>query len=67
MQIEHITDFDRKNLLEPGWAGELSPAELSYIKGQLKQCPLLKRRWGFRPSARRFSDKRVRDVAKNGL
>jgi hypothetical protein len=67
MHIEELSDFDKKNLLEPEWAGELSPLELSYVKGQLKQSASLRRQWGFRPSGKRFSDKRVRDVAKNGL
>lgn len=52
MQILHITDFDKKNLLEPGWAGELNSAEQSYIKAELKQSPRLKGRWGIRPSVR---------------
>ncbi len=57
----------RENLLEPGWAGELDPVELAYIKSQLRQSSLLRRRWGFRPSAKRLSEKRIRAVAKDGL
>ena len=44
--------FYRKRLLEPGWAGELSPDELAYIKAELRQSASLRRRWGFRPSAK---------------
>lgn len=57
----------KKNLLEPRWAGELDPDELACIKSSLRQSPSLKRRWGFRPSARRFNDNHIRAVAMNGL
>jgi hypothetical protein len=62
-----LLDFYKQKLLEPGWAGELSPSEFTYIKSQLKQSPSLKRRWGFRPSARRLSETRLREIARNGL
>ena len=62
-----LFDFYKKKLLEPGWAGELNPDEFTYIKSQLKQSPSLRRRWGFRPSARRLSESRIRDIARNGL
>jgi len=63
----NFLEFYRKKLLQPGWAGELSPDEFAYVKSQLRQSPSLKRRWGFRPSARRFSESRIRVVARNGL
>jgi len=59
-------EFDREKLIEPGWAGELNPDEFAYIKSQLRQSPSLKRRWGFRPSARRFSENYIRTVARDG-
>jgi len=59
--------FYMKKLLEPGWAGELSPEELAYIKRQLKQSPSLKRRWGFRPSAKRFPENKIRVIARDGI
>ena len=62
-----LLDFDRRKLIEPGWAGELSPDEFAYVKCQLRQSPSLKRRWGFRPSAKRFSESHIRAVARNGL
>lgn len=62
-----LLSFYRKKLLDPGWAGELSPDELAHIKSQLKQSASLKRRWGFRPSARRFLEANIRAVARNGL
>ena len=57
----------KKKLLIPGWAGELKPDELKYIKSQLRVSPSLKRRWGFKPSARRLSEKRIRAVAIDSL
>jgi hypothetical protein len=62
-----LLGFYKRKLLEPGWAGELSPDELAYIKSQLRQSPSLKRRWGFKPSAKRLSESRIRSVARNGL
>ena len=57
----------KKKLLQPGWAGELPPYEFAYVKSGLVQSPSLKRRWGFRRSAKRFSEARIRAVARNGL
>jgi hypothetical protein len=62
-----LLGFYKKKLLEPGWAGELSPDELAYIKSQLRQSASLRRRWGFKPSAKRFSESRIRSAARNGL
>jgi len=62
-----LLKFYKKKLLEPGWAGELKPYELAYIKSQLRLSPSLRRRWGFRPSAKRFSEKHIRAVARDGL
>ena len=62
-----LNDFYARNLLEPEWAGELDRAELAYIKSQLKQSPALRRRWGFRPSAKRLSEAKIRAVAMNGI
>ncbi|MDD5094388.1 MAG: hypothetical protein PHV74_08430 [Dehalococcoidia bacterium] len=53
-------------LLQAGWGGEISSEELAYIRAQLRQSPSLKRRWGFRPSAKRLSETRVRAVAREG-
>jgi len=65
--FDELSKFYKENLLEPGWAGELSRVELAYIKSELQKSPSLRRRWGFRPSAKRFSERRIRDVAMNGL
>jgi len=60
-------EFYKEKLLEPGWAGELDDVELEYIKSHLRQSPSLRRRWGFRPSARRFSESHIRAVAMDGV
>ena len=62
-----LLKFYEEGLLEPGWAGELDDVELEYIKSELRKSPSLRRRWGFRPSAKRFSESRIRDVAMNGV
>jgi hypothetical protein len=62
-----LLEFYNSNLLEPGWAGELAPYELACIKSELKKSPKFRRCWGFRPSAKRISEKRIREVARNGL
>ncbi len=59
--------FYQKKPLEPGWVGEPDPDELAYIKSHLQQSPSLRRRWGFRPSAGRFSESSIRAVARDGL
>jgi hypothetical protein len=60
-----VQSLYREKLLEPGWAGELSPAELAYIKSELKKSPSLRRRWGFRPTAKRFSERQIRAIARD--
>ena len=60
-------EFYKRKLLEPGWAGELSPDELAYIKSELRKSPTLRRKWGFRPSLKRLSGDRIRAVARNCL
>jgi hypothetical protein len=62
-----LLEFYKQKLLEPGWAGELDPDELAYIKSQLRRSPSLRRRWGFRPSAKRLSEERIKAVARNGF
>lgn len=62
-----LLELFKEKLLEPGWAGELDAVEFEYIKSQLKQSPSLRRRWGFRPSAKRLSESRIRDVAMYGV
>ena len=62
-----LLELYKEKLLEAGWAGELDDVELEYIKSELQKSPSLRRKWGFRPSAKRFSESRIRDVAMNGV
>lgn len=62
-----LLSFYQRKLLEPRWAGELSPDEFAYTKSQLQQSSSLRRRWGFRPSAKRLPESRIRAVAREGL
>jgi hypothetical protein len=57
----------KEDLLIPGWAGELTSAEFLYVKSQLKESASLRRIWGFRPSAKRLPEKRIRHIARCGL
>ena len=72
LEQQHVNDPEilklyQENLIEPGWAGELDDDELAYIKSQLRKSPSLRRRWGFRPTAKRLSESHIRDVAMNGV
>ena len=62
-----LLKFYKEKLLIPGWAGEIKPFELDYIKSQLRASPSLKRRWGFKPRAKRLPKKRIRAIARDGL
>jgi hypothetical protein len=58
-----LLEYYKESLLEPGWAGELDNVEFAYVKSELAKSRSLKQRWGFRPSARRLSEGRIRAVA----
>jgi len=62
-----LLEYYKKNLLEPGWAGDLDNVEFAYIRSELTKSRPLKRRWGFRPSARRLSESQIRAVAMYGV
>ena len=62
-----LLKFYQEKLLVPGWAGELDRCEITYIRKQLLKSPKLKRCWGFKPSAKRLCEDRIRTVARNGL
>ena len=62
-----LLDRYKEELLVPGWAGVLAPYEFNYIKSELRKFPSLRRRWGFRPTAKRLSESRIRQVAMHGL
>jgi hypothetical protein len=57
----------REGLLIPGWARVLAPYEFNYIKSELRKSHSLRRKWGFRPSAKRLSESGIRHVAMRGL
>jgi hypothetical protein len=65
--FEPVLTSRKSRLLKPGWAGELSPDEFAYIKTELQQSSSLRRRWGFRPTAKRLSESRIREIAREGL
>ena len=56
-----VKKFLNPMILAPGWAGDLSPEELAYIKRTLKRNPELRLLWGFR--SRGISDDAIRKVA----
>ena len=62
-----LLELYKEKLLEPGWAGDLDHVELEYIKSRLRESATLRRRWGFRPSAKRLSEQRIRAVAMDGV
>lgn len=62
-----LHDLYAQKLLEPDWGGQLDRYEIAYIKSQLRLSPSPRRRWGFRPSARRLSTTRIQAVAMYGL
>lgn len=59
--------YSDSRLLEPGFAGELSQDEFKYLKSELRKSASLRRKWGFRPSAKRLNENRIRTVARDGL
>lgn len=62
-----LHDLYATKLLEPGWAGDLDKAELAYVRARLGESPSLRRRWGFRPSAKRLSTAHIRRAAMYGV
>ena len=62
-----LLEFYKEGLLEPGWGGDLDDVELEYVASELSKDPSLRRRWGFRPSAKRLSKSRIRAVAMYGV
>ena len=66
MSAQEQYSSDRR-LLEPGYAGEVTPDEFRHVKSELQRSSSLRRKWGFRPSAKRLSEKHIRAVARDGL
>ena len=57
---------DKRKLLIPGWAGELSREELSYIKSKLKADRQLRAKWGMGRGKGRMSEAKIYQVAIDG-
>lgn len=53
-------------LLEPGYAGDLTPEELAYVQAKLLEDSALAFWWGFKPSAKRRPEEAIRRVAMKG-
>ncbi len=57
-------------VLDPGWAGELSDAEVAYIQQELKRSKRLWRRWGYLGAMLKgvtIPAATIRRIAKHGL
>ena len=65
-ETDMIASYEDR-LLIPGWGGELTADEVRHIKFRLRQSVGLKMRWGFKRSAKRFSESHIRAVALDGL
>ncbi len=62
-----LSDFYRKKLLIPGWAGELDSVELAYIKKRLFADRRLRAKWGFKRGTGRLSEEKIKMVAMHGV
>ena len=62
-----ISEFYRKRLLTPGWAGELDKEELAYIKKKLFADRRLRAKWGFKRGTGRLSEEKIKYVALHGV
>ena len=54
-------------LLQPGWAGDLCPEELAFIKVALKQDRRLRAKWGMGRGHGWVNDDKIRAVAMDGI
>lgn len=54
------------NILVPGDAGDLLPAELEHIRDQLRANPDLRYAWGFQRRRKTFPPALVRELALRG-
>jgi len=63
---EELSDWLKRKLLIPGWAGDLAPAELAFIKQALKKDRRLRAKWGLGRGTGRLNDEKIRAVAMYG-
>jgi hypothetical protein len=54
-------------LLEPGWAGEVTPEDVAFIKERLRSSGSLRRRWRVKGEGLRLSSSYIRRVAIEGF
>ena len=62
-----LLQFYKRNLLVPGWAGELDKEELAYVKEKLFRDRRLRAKWSFKRGTGRLSDEKIRHVAMSGV
>ena len=62
-----ILNCNDERLTVPGWAVELTAEEVHFIRSRLEASLGLRIRWGFKRSAKRFSEKHIRRVARYSL
>lgn len=61
-----LWDYYAEQLLEPGWAGELTESELDYILGKLARYKRLRNKWGFQSEDDILSPEAIQAVAMSG-
>ena len=64
-----------RQIMEPGWAGRLSPSQVRYVRGVLtqevkspyfKKASYVQRRWGFRGEPATITEAAIQEVAVRG-
>ena len=61
-----LWDYYAEQLLEPGWAGELTESEFDYLEGKLKRYKRLRNKWGFQSEDDVLSPEAIQTVAMSG-
>ncbi len=62
-----ISERDKRNIIVPGYAGDIDEEELTFIKDRLLQNRRLRARWGFKRGGIRLSVERIIAVAEHGV
>ena len=62
-----LSQREKKKLPIPGWAGEVNPEELAYIKSTLFANRRLRAHWGFKRGTGRLSEEKIKTVALFGV
>ena len=61
-----LWDFYAEQLLEPGWAGELTESEFDYVEGKLTRYKRLRNKWGFQSEDDVLTPEAIQTVAMSG-